>query len=165
MHAPDERTYLSRSEVAEMFSVSPNTVTRWAEAGILPCVRTLGGHRRYERNTILELARTQLEEEMRVETITLSLPQLYGDHQVRAVRQVLLDLPGVQELGVSPAFHQVQVTYDPERLAADEIRACLAQIGLTSGNGSPVPEMPSGRSKDPAWDHLGVRMTQTYRPA
>jgi excisionase family DNA binding protein len=30
-----------------MFRVDPKTVTRWAKAGKLSAIRTLGGHRRY----------------------------------------------------------------------------------------------------------------------
>ena len=45
--------YLTRSEVAEIFQVSPSTITRWAEAGKLPSVKTLGGHRRYEARAVM----------------------------------------------------------------------------------------------------------------
>lgn len=38
---------LTPSEVAHLFRVDPKTVTRWAQAGKLTAVRTLGGHRRY----------------------------------------------------------------------------------------------------------------------
>ena len=38
---------LSRSDVALRFGVAPQTITRWANEGILPYVRTLGGQRRY----------------------------------------------------------------------------------------------------------------------
>jgi excisionase family DNA binding protein len=38
---------LTPSEVAAMFRVDPKTVTRWAKAGRLASVRTLGGHRRF----------------------------------------------------------------------------------------------------------------------
>lgn len=38
---------LTPAEVAAMFRVDPKTVTRWAKAGKLTSVRTLGGHRRY----------------------------------------------------------------------------------------------------------------------
>jgi len=38
---------LTPREVAAMFRVDPKTVTRWAQAGKLQYVRTLGGHRRY----------------------------------------------------------------------------------------------------------------------
>jgi excisionase family DNA binding protein len=38
---------LTPAEVAALFRVDPKTVTRWAKAGRLACIRTLGGHRRY----------------------------------------------------------------------------------------------------------------------
>lgn len=34
-------------EVAAVFRVDPKTVTRWARAGKLASVRTIGGHRRF----------------------------------------------------------------------------------------------------------------------
>jgi excisionase family DNA binding protein len=34
-------------QVAALLSVSPKTVSRWAQEGRLPYLRTLGGHRRY----------------------------------------------------------------------------------------------------------------------
>jgi excisionase family DNA binding protein len=38
---------LTPAEVAAAFRVDPKTVTRWAKAGKLHSIRTLGGHRRY----------------------------------------------------------------------------------------------------------------------
>ncbi len=38
---------LTPAEVAALFRVDPKTVTRWAVAGKLTSLRTLGGHRRY----------------------------------------------------------------------------------------------------------------------
>ena len=38
---------LTPAEVAAMFRVDAKTVTRWAKAGKLTSIRTLGGHRRY----------------------------------------------------------------------------------------------------------------------
>ena len=38
---------LTPAEVSVMFRVDPKTVTRWAKAGKLRSIRTLGGHRRY----------------------------------------------------------------------------------------------------------------------
>jgi excisionase family DNA binding protein len=55
-------SYLRTSEVAEILSVSPKTVSRWAKEGKLPFLKTLGGHRRYPEAEIRELA-----EELRVE--------------------------------------------------------------------------------------------------
>lgn len=48
-------TLLSPGEVATTFRVNPKTVTRWANSGLLPSVRTLGGHRRYSKNMIIAL--------------------------------------------------------------------------------------------------------------
>jgi excisionase family DNA binding protein len=52
---PDPDAFLTPGEVASMFSVTPKTVTRWAEGGKLPCVRTLGGHRRFPAGPVLAL--------------------------------------------------------------------------------------------------------------
>ena len=38
---------LTPAEVAALFRVDPKTVTRWAKAGKISSIRTLGGHRRY----------------------------------------------------------------------------------------------------------------------
>jgi excisionase family DNA binding protein len=46
---------LTPSEVASMFRVDPKTVTRWAKAGKLSAVRTLGGHRRYRESEVRDL--------------------------------------------------------------------------------------------------------------
>ncbi|MFN2590838.1 MAG: BldC family transcriptional regulator [Actinomycetota bacterium] len=43
---------LTPAEVAAMFRVDPKTVTRWAKAGKLSSIRTLGGHRRYREAEI-----------------------------------------------------------------------------------------------------------------
>jgi excisionase family DNA binding protein len=47
--------FLSRSEVSKMLGVSPNTVTRWAREGRLPCHVTLGGHHRFERAVVEQI--------------------------------------------------------------------------------------------------------------
>jgi excisionase family DNA binding protein len=46
---------LTPAEVAAMFRVDPKTVTRWAKAGKLSSIRTLGGHRRYRETEIKDL--------------------------------------------------------------------------------------------------------------
>jgi predicted site-specific integrase-resolvase len=47
---------LTRSDVARIFSVTPNTVSRWGREGKLPSVRTLGGQRRYLLDKVARLA-------------------------------------------------------------------------------------------------------------
>jgi excisionase family DNA binding protein len=47
------RDLLTPAEVACIFSVDPKTVTRWAQAGKLASIRTLGGHRRFPRAAVI----------------------------------------------------------------------------------------------------------------
>ena len=49
-HAPD--ALLTPAEVAALFRVNPKTVTRWARAGKLTAIRTLGGHRRFRASDV-----------------------------------------------------------------------------------------------------------------
>ena len=48
--------YLTPGQAAGILGVSPKTVSRWADAGLLRCVVTLGGHRRFEAHVIHEVA-------------------------------------------------------------------------------------------------------------
>jgi excisionase family DNA binding protein len=50
--APEAEPLLTPAEVAVMFRVDPKTVTRWAKAGKLTSIRTLGGHRRYRETEV-----------------------------------------------------------------------------------------------------------------
>ena len=43
---------LTPAEVAALFRVNPKTVTRWARAGKLNAIRTLGGHRRFRASEV-----------------------------------------------------------------------------------------------------------------
>ena len=52
---PETTQLLTPSEVAEIFRVSPNTVTRWANAGKLAVIFTPGGTRRYSEAQVLTL--------------------------------------------------------------------------------------------------------------
>ena len=51
----DPDTLLTPAEVAKIFRVDPKTVTRWAKAGKLNAIRTLGGHRRYREEEVRSL--------------------------------------------------------------------------------------------------------------
>ncbi|GAB2479800.1 BldC family transcriptional regulator [Jatrophihabitans fulvus] len=52
---PETEALLTPSEVATLFRVDPKTVTRWAKAGKLTSIRTLGGHRRYRESEVRSL--------------------------------------------------------------------------------------------------------------
>lgn len=51
----EAESLLTPAEVAALFRVDPKTVTRWAKAGKLSSIRTLGGHRRYRETEVRAL--------------------------------------------------------------------------------------------------------------
>jgi excisionase family DNA binding protein len=53
--ATEVEKLLTPAEVASLFRVDPKTVTRWAKAGKLNSIRTLGGHRRYREAEVRAL--------------------------------------------------------------------------------------------------------------
>ena len=52
---PDPETLLPPGDVARLFHVTPKTIGRWHEAGILVGERTPGGHRRFPAEAVHEL--------------------------------------------------------------------------------------------------------------
>lgn len=51
-------TLLTPGEVAVLFRVDSKTVSRWAKEGKIPCIRTLGGHRRFRQEDVDRLMST-----------------------------------------------------------------------------------------------------------
>ncbi len=43
----DDARILTPGEVSELFDVAPRTARRWADADVLPSLRTIGGHGRF----------------------------------------------------------------------------------------------------------------------
>ena len=59
--ASEQEVLLTPAEVASLFRVDPKTVTRWAKAGKLTAIRTLGGHRRYRQSEVQNLLKSNLD--------------------------------------------------------------------------------------------------------
>lgn len=64
-----------------------------------------------------------------METVTLELPAMFGDHHVIEVRKVLLALTGVTEVYASSAFHVAEITFDPAQISAEAISEALGEAG------------------------------------
>ena len=54
---------LSTSEAARLLGAGTTSVKRWADTGMLDCVRTAGGHRRFTRDALNRFVRLQRHEE------------------------------------------------------------------------------------------------------
>jgi len=70
-----------------------------------------------------------------MEKVVLTIPTLYGDHHTTAVRRLLEPLPGVSNLLVSAAYHQVSLTYDAGKTPLQAIEKTLADQGYAPGEG------------------------------
>ena len=64
-----------------------------------------------------------------MDTLTLELQKMYGDHHVVEVRRILLELPGVEDVYASSSFRIVEVTYDPGKVNPEQIKASLEEAG------------------------------------
>ena len=63
MAETEDGEYLTPSQVAGILHVSPKTVSRWASQGDLPCLVTLGGHRRFRRQDVENVLRQMAGQE------------------------------------------------------------------------------------------------------
>ncbi|HEV7775162.1 MAG TPA: EAL domain-containing protein [Conexibacter sp.] len=98
--APDE--LLPLSAVADALGVSPSTVRRLADQGVLPGTRTEGGHRRFRRSDVQRLAR----ERRRAPTLRpWELPQ----HPLPATADLM------EHDGQALVERAARALYDPQR--------------------------------------------------
>lgn len=95
-----------------------------------------------------------------MQTLTLDLPALYGDHHVTEVRRILLALPGVEEVYASSSFHIVEVAYDPGRVDEETIIACLEEVGYLDS--LDVPVEPTAASYQAGGLAASFRHTAAY---
>jgi copper chaperone CopZ len=73
-----------------------------------------------------------------METLTLDLPAMYGDHHVVEVRRVLLEISGVEDVYASSSFQVAEITYDPKKVEPDDIKAALDEAGYLQDLAMPV---------------------------
>ena len=64
-----------------------------------------------------------------METITIDLPKMYGDHHVTDVRRILLAMPGVEDVYASSAFRVARARIDPVKVSEADLRARLTEAG------------------------------------
>ena len=64
-----------------------------------------------------------------METITIDLPKMYGDHHVTDVRRILLAVPGVEDVYASSAFHVVRARVNEAQVTETTLRDVLSAAG------------------------------------
>lgn len=67
---------LTTTDAARLAGVTPSSIKRWADQSLLPCVKTPGGHRRFERRVLERFLREQSVSQEDIPTQTEELFQL-----------------------------------------------------------------------------------------
>ncbi len=97
-----------------------------------------------------------------MEELILEMPSMYGDHHVLKVREVITALEGVEEVYASSAWKQVMISFDPKKTKPADVEKALSDAGYPPNEGEPpILVHPTSIKRDPQWELIGVRATQT----
>lgn len=98
-----------------------------------------------------------------MEQVTYEVPKMYADHHVKALRDALLALEGVEEVVASSAFKTVRVSYDPDLISPEAIEEKLKAAGYGPGEDREVPSVPEAKEDGSPWFQLIGRVTETNK--
>ena len=96
-----------------------------------------------------------------MDSVKLSAPAMFADHHVLKARGALLALDGVDDVYASSAWQSVIVSYDAAKIQPAAIEKALAKAGYASDKTVPIVAQNDEYYRDPSWDALGVRVTET----
>jgi copper chaperone CopZ len=113
----------------------------------------------YIQDSTIEQKLTRFPE-VHMLTKVFETPTLYGDHHVIEVRRILLEMPGVASVYASSAFQVVEVSFDPEKVSAEDIACRLEEAGYL-GNWNMMAE-PSAAAAIPDGSKAHFRHTASY---
>jgi len=131
------KTLLATKEVAALMNVTETTIKRWADAGELPCVKTLGGHRKFAMQEVIEFA----EQHSYPITGVLSAEMEPGDREMlefsvqtknyRKISEILLDeaLHGERKRLMELLSYLLKHGIAMSTLGDEIIRPAMVEIG------------------------------------
>ena len=90
--------------------------------------------------------------------VIFTIPIMWADHHVLAVRRVLGALPNVTSISASAMNREVSFSFDPAATSAEAIATVLADAGYEAGD---LPACGPVPSKKEAWNSCGYRNTVT----
>lgn len=95
-----------------------------------------------------------------MKTFQTEIPTMYGDHHVREVRRLLLELPGIDEIYASSSFQFLQLEYDESQVKEEQIKTLLEQAGYLGDLVSPAE---SNIPATEAADNSIFRHTESFK--
>jgi copper chaperone CopZ len=93
-----------------------------------------------------------------MEELTLTVPDMWADHHVLAVRDALARQAGVTDVVASARDTSVRLAFDASQTGAEQIAASLSEAGYPVGDREEAGPPPTNK---PAWATAGVRKTTT----
>jgi copper chaperone CopZ len=95
-------------------------------------------------------------------SLSLELPLMYGDHHVINVRQILLEMDGVNDVYASSGFRVVEVEYNSKKTPKKDLIAALEKAGYTGDFNLPEElSIPANEQKDKAFFRHSEASEQT----
>lgn len=95
-----------------------------------------------------------------METLSIDLPAMYADHHVVEVRNLLLKLPGVEDVYASSAFRVARVRIDPAKINEADVRSKLGEAGYLGELALQTEAWVTGTPKDT--EHNPFRHTAAH---
>jgi copper chaperone CopZ len=96
-----------------------------------------------------------------MEKVTFSIPAMWADHHVLAVREALGQVSGVEEVLASAMYKDVLVKYDPATVKPEALQEALTQAGYAIAQDPALPSHPERTDDASDWFRFQQRVTET----
>jgi copper chaperone CopZ len=96
-----------------------------------------------------------------MDKVTFTIPAMWADHHVLAVRDALGSVSGVSEIVASSLYRDVLVKYDPTTVSQDAIKAALSEAGYELAKAPARPTPPERKDDTSDWFQFQERITET----
>jgi len=96
-----------------------------------------------------------------MEKVTFNLPSLWADHHTLAIREVLSQVAGVQEVIASPMYQDVLIKYEPGTVTPDALAKILVAAGYELAQAPQLPTYPERTEDTSDWFQFQERVTET----
>ena len=96
-----------------------------------------------------------------MEKVTFSIPAMWADHHVLAVRETLGQVAGVEDVRASAMYKDVLVMYEPATVTPDALQNALTEAGYKIAQSPTLPTYPARIDDTSDWFQFQERITET----
>ena len=96
-----------------------------------------------------------------MEKVTFSIPAMWADHHVLAIREALGQVRGVEDIVASALFKDVLIEYDPATVSTETLVKVLSGAGYQIAQSPLLPTYPERTDDGSDWFRFQERVTET----